>query len=57
VRDCLGLPVLTPLSDPPLSVLSRSRLHWLAGTEADLRMVTVLAVLELRDSPAWCDWW
>lgn len=57
MRDCLGLPVLTPLSDPPLSVLSRSRLHWLAGTEADLRMVTVLAVLELRDSPAWCDWW
>ena len=37
-RDCLGEPVETPESDPPLEVESRSLLQ---GTEADRRIVTV----------------
>ena len=37
-RDCLGEPVETPESEPPLEVESRSLLQ---GTEADRRIVTV----------------
>ena len=46
VRDCLGEPVETPESDPPLDVESLSLLH---GTEADRRMVTVELTEEERE--------
>ena len=45
-RDCLGEPVDTPESDPPLEVESRSLLH---GTDADRRIVTVEPSEEERE--------
>ena len=45
-RDCLGEPVETPESEPPLEVESRSLLQ---GTEADLRIVTVEPIEEERE--------
>ena len=45
-RDCLGEPVETPESDPPLEVESRSLLQ---GTDADLRIVTVEPIEEERE--------
>ena len=45
-RDCLGEPVETPESDPPLEVESRSLLQ---GTEADRRIVTVEPIEEERE--------
>ena len=48
VMLCLGEPVETPESDPPLEVESLSLLQ---GTLADLLMATPLVpVLELRDT-------
>ena len=44
---CLGDPVETPESDPPLDVESLSLLQ---GTLADLLMLTLVPVLELRDT-------
>ena len=44
---CLGEPVETPESDPPLEVESLSLLQ---GTLADLLMVTLVPILELRDT-------
>ena len=46
VMLCLGEPVETPESDPPLEVESLSLLQ---GTLADLLMVTVVPELEVRD--------
>jgi len=45
-RDCLGDPVETPESDPPLEVESRSLLQ---GTDADRRIVTVDPMDEERE--------
>ena len=45
VMLCLGDPVETPESEPPLEVESLSLLQ---GTLADLLMVTVVPLLELR---------
>ena len=47
VMLCLGEPVETPESDPPLDVESLSLLQ---GTLADLLMLTLVPVLELRDT-------
>ena len=47
VMLCLGEPVETPESDPPLEVESLSLLQ---GTLADLLMVTLVPILELRDT-------
>ena len=44
--DCLGEPVETPESEPPLEVESRSLLQ---GTEADRRIVTVEPIEEERE--------
>ena len=44
---CLGEPVETPESDPPLEVESLSLLQ---GTLADLLIVTLVPILELRDT-------
>ena len=47
VMLCLGEPVETPESDPPLDVESLSLLQ---GTLADLLMLTLVPVLELRET-------
>ena len=47
VMLCLGEPVETPESDPPLEVESLSLLQ---GTLADLLMVTVVPELEVRET-------